>query len=296
MPTLSMIRRTPRALTAAAVLAAAMGLGTVGEPAAGAAHRSHAPAVKAPETVCAHAGTLEGEGGQRATVSLCAGSGGPVMSVSAPATCRKAGSPVDYACASSGSWTVRRVGEREVLAAGTLPGGRDYPGPGTYDVRGDVHVRSTPSGVDLRGHVSARLTLLEPKAAATHRIRADRDRVRAGTTTTVEYTVWRDSEQGDGNARLGLIGEEGSGVELRSSDRRCVNPLTGRYPSTDRSPHALDCTLTELQPGRPETVVVRVTVRRGCSTVVSKLGYWMPQGQSLYTGGMLAGPTLRCAS
>ncbi|MFB9607009.1 hypothetical protein ACFFTQ_29050 [Streptomyces roseofulvus] len=41
-------------------------------------------------------------------------------------------------------------------------------------------------------------------------------------------------------------------------------------------------------------MTVRVTVGSTCSTVVSKLGYWMPDGQALYTGGMLPGPTLTC--
>ncbi|MFJ3223024.1 hypothetical protein ACIPJS_06615 [Streptomyces sp. NPDC086783] len=293
MPTRLTVRRTSRTLTAAALLAAAVGWGVVGEPAASAERRAPAPGGSAPATLCAQAGTLKGENGQRASVNLCASSGGPTMSVSAPATCRRAGTSVAYACTTSGSWTARRAGE--TVASGTLPGGRDYPGPGTYDISGEVHVRSTPAGVDLRGRVHATLTLSGPKAAPTHRIDVDRDSLRAGSATTVTYTVARESEQGDGSARFGLIGEEGSGVELTTSDPRCVNPLTGRYPSTERSMHALDCALTELQPGRPDTVVVHVSLPESCSTVVSKLGYWMPQGQAVYTGGMLVGPTLTCA-
>ncbi|MFD5073952.1 hypothetical protein [Streptomyces sp. NPDC058371] len=294
MPTRPTIHRTYRTLTAVVVLAAAFGLGAADESTAGAAHRSPAPPASTPATLCAPAGTLEGEGGRRANVSLCASSGGPQMSVSAPATCRRAGSSVTYACLTSGTWTARRAGQ--TVASGTLPGGRDYPGPGTYEITGEVHVRSTPEGVDLQGRVHATLTLSGPKPAPTHRIEADRSAVPPKTATTVTYTVSRDADQGDGSARFGLIGQEESGVELTTDDPRCVNPLIGRYPSTERSMHALDCALTDLQPGRPASVVVEVAVKEACTTVVSKLGYWMPQGQAVYTGGMLVGPTLRCAA
>ncbi len=84
-------------------------------------------------------------------------------------------------------------------------------------------------------------------------------------------------------------------MSLATDDARCVNPLVGRHPSTERLRHALDCALTDLQPGRPATVRVDVTLGRSCSTVVSKLGYWMPRGQEVYTGGMLVGPTVGCA-
>jgi hypothetical protein len=148
--------------------------------------------------------------------------------------------------------------------------------------------------VDLRGTVRATLTLTAPKPEPTHSVRVDRTTLRSGSVTTLTYTVSRDSDRGDGSARFGLIGEEASGVELSTSDARCVNPLIGRHPSTTRQLHALDCALTDLQPGRPAKVVVRVAVPDRCSTVVSKLGYWMPQGQAVYTGGMLVGPTVGC--
>ncbi|WP_258028872.1 hypothetical protein [Streptomyces fradiae] len=42
-------------------------------------------------------------------------------------------------------------------------------------------------------------------------------------------------------------------------------------------------------------MTVHVTVPPGaCSTVVSKLGYWSPQGQQV-AGGMVNGPTVQCA-
>ena len=294
MPSHPTPRRTPLLLTAAAVLAAA-GWTAVGQP-AGAAHRTLAPEPPPPAMLCAPAGTLRGEGGQRASVSLCASGGGAGTSLSAPATCGRAGSSVRYTCRTSGTWTLRRDGR--TVATGPLPGGRENPGPGTYEVSATVHVRSSPAGpagVDLRGTVRAGLTLTDPKPVATHRIEADRHTLRPNTTTTVTYTVSRDSDEGDGSARFGLIGEEASGVELTTSDPRCVNPLVGRYPSSTRSMYALDCALTDLQPGRPSTVVVRARLADVCTTVVSKLGYWMPRGQSLYTGGMLAGPTAGCA-
>jgi hypothetical protein len=225
-------------------------------------------------------------------MNLCASGGGAGTSLSAPATCRRTGTSVRYACLTSGTWTLRRDGR--TVATGALPGGRETPGPGTYDVSGTVHVRSSPAGVDLRGKVRTTLTLTDPKPAATHRIEVDRRTLRPHTSTTLTYTVSRDSDAGDGSARFGLIGEEASGVELTTSDARCVNPLTGRHPSTVRSMYALDCALTDLQPGRPSTVVVRARVAGACTSVVSKLGYWMPRGQSLYTGGMLAGPTVTC--
>ncbi|KUN79407.1 hypothetical protein AQJ66_28150 [Streptomyces bungoensis] len=251
-----------------------------------------APVAEAPATLCAPAGTLRGTHGEEAEVSLCAGSGTPLLAVSAPATCRVAGTRVRYACRTDGTWTVRVAGRAPVT--GTLPGTQDYSGPGTYDISASVHVRSAPAGVDLRGTVHATLTLTAPKPAPTHAIAVDRTALRRGATTTLTYTVRRDSDDGDGSARLGLIGEEASGMRIATDDPRCVNPLVGRYPSKTRLPYALDCTLTALQPGHPEKVRVRVTLGSTCSTVVSKIGYWMPRGQALYTGGMLAGPTLSC--
>ncbi|MGW5372619.1 hypothetical protein ACWES4_30985, partial [Streptomyces sp. NPDC004011] len=245
-----------------------------------------------PSTLCAPAGTLRGDHGQFAVVSVCAGSGTPQLAVSAPASCRRAGVRVRYTCRTEGTWTARRAGR--TLTAGTLPGAQEYPGPGTYDITADVRVRSAPAGVDLHGTVEATLTLTAPKAPPTHAVTVDRTTLRRNATTTLTYTVRRDSDEGDGSARLGLIGEAGTGVRIATDDARCVNPLVGRYPSKTRLAYSLDCALTALQPGRPETVKVRVTVGPECSTVVSKLGYWLPRGQELYTGGMLAGPALTC--
>jgi hypothetical protein len=247
---------------------------------------------ESPATVCAVAGTLRGDHGQRAEVSLCAGNGSPQLVVSAPATCRRAGVRVRYACRTDGDWTARRAGR--TLATGTLAGSLAHPGSGTYDITAAVHVRSAPAGVDLKGTVQATLTLTAPRARATHAITVDRTALRRGATTTLTYTIRRDSDEGDGNARFGLIGTEGTGVQIATADARCVNPLVGRYPAKTRLRHSLDCTLTGLQPGHPEKVKVRVTVGATCSTVVSKLGYWLPRGQDLYTGAMLAGPTLTC--
>jgi hypothetical protein len=250
------------------------------------------PPAEPPSTLCAPAGALHGAHGQRATVSLCAGSGTPTMAVSAPAACRTLTKPGRYACRTSGTWTAERAGE--TVASGKLPGSGEYPGPGTYDFTATVRVRSAPEGVDLTGTVHATLTLTAPRPKVTHGIEVDRSTLRPDSVTTLTYTVRRHSDGGDGSARFGLIAEEGTGAELTTTDARCVNPLVGRHPSKDRLPHALDCALTDLQPGHPDTVVVRVALKSRCSTVVSKLGYWMPQGQTLYTGGMLAGPTVTC--
>ncbi|MET7682420.1 hypothetical protein [Streptomyces sp. NPDC005423] len=252
-----------------------------------------APVAEPPSTLCAPAGTLRGGHGESATVSLCAGSGTPTMAVSAPASCRRRGAAEPYTCLTSGGWTARRTDG--TVVSGALPGAQDYPGPGTYDVTAAVQVRSVPSGVELSGTVRATLTLTAPKQRPTHRIDVDRSTLAPGSVTTLTYTVSRESEGGDGSARFGLIAEEGSGAELTTSDRRCVNPLVGRHPSKVRLHHSLDCALTDLQPGHPDTVRVRVTLNSRCSTVVSKLGYWTPRGQALYTGGMLAGPTVGCS-
>lgn len=45
-------------------------------------------------------------------------------------------------------------------------------------------------------------------------------------------------------------------------------------------PHALDCALTGLRPGRPGTVHVRVALGAACSTVVSRLGHWTPRSRA----------------
>ncbi|GAA4789216.1 hypothetical protein [Streptomyces ziwulingensis] len=251
------------------------------------------PAAEASSTLCAPAGTLRGERGQRVSVSLCAGGGPRGLSVSAPATCRVSGSSTRYACLTSGSWTARRDGA--TVASGALPGAdAAYPGPGTYEISARVRARSAPGGVELSGTARATLTLTTPAATPTHRVEVDRRTLRPGATTTLTYTVHRDSDAGDGSARFGLIGEERSGVELATDDTRCVNPLIGSHPATDRLEHSLDCALTDLQPGHPATVRVEATLASACSTVVSKLGYWMPRGQEVFTGGMLVGPAVGC--
>ncbi|WP_234338124.1 hypothetical protein [Streptomyces sp. NRRL F-5727] len=250
-----------------------------------------APGPEEPGTLCAVAGTLRGADGRHATVSLCADGGHPRLTVSAAAVCGRNGSPAGHGCRTTGTWTARHAG---TTLAGRLPGAAEYPGPGTYDLTATVRVRSTPGGVDLQGTVHTTLTLTTPQAKPTHAITVDRSTLRRGATTTLTYTIRRDSDEGDGSARFGLIGEEESGVRLATDDARCVNPLVGRSPARTRLRHALDCALTTLQPGNPEQVTVRVTVGSTCSTVVSKLGYWMPDGQTLYTGGMLPGPKLTC--
>ncbi len=286
-------RRTLRILTGAAAASLALVSTAWSRPdPPGHEVRAQAPAAEGPATLCAPAGVLRGADGERATVSLCAGSGTPVMAVSAPANCSRPGTSVRYACLTSGTWTAKRQGR--TVASGTLPGSQPYPGPGVYDVTATVHVRSTPGGVDLRGTVRAVLTLSAPKQRPTHRVEVDRTALRRGATTTLTYRVYRDSEQGDGSARFGLIGEESTGVRISTADARCVNPLIGRAPSKARLAYSVDCALTDLQPGRPATVRVQVTQGSACSTVVSKLGYWMPRGQALYTGGMVEGPTVGC--
>ncbi|MER6125808.1 hypothetical protein ABT173_24895 [Streptomyces sp. NPDC001795] len=290
MPTRMWLLTTPRMLAGTVVLAAAVGSASVAQPVGRVVQR--AARAPQPATLCAAAGTLKGQGGQTATIGLCTGSGSAVMNVSAPASCARGGTKVRFSCLTSGSWTARRGGR--TVASGTLSGGTPYPGPGRYDLSGTVHVRSKPGGVDLNGTVHTTLTLTDPLRPPTHRIQVGQRTLHPRTTTTLTYTVHRDSDDGDGSARFGLIGEESSGMRVATDDSRCINPLTGRYPSGHRNMYALDCTLTDLQPGHPDTVVVRVTVKDVCSTVVSKLGYWMPQGQALFTGGMIAGPTVTC--
>lgn len=291
-------RRARVALTAGA---AVLTLAAVAHPSApspddgrsrqGAAAPSPGGGAEVAETLCAPATGLRREGGGRASVTLCTSTGGPSLAVSAPATCSTRDGTA-HACRTTGTWTARRDGE--VVARGTLPGSSDYPGPGTYEFTAEVRVRSVPAGMDVRGEVSAPLTFTQPLREPTHRIEVDRDRLRPGRTTTLTYTVYRDSEEGDGSGRFGVIGEEDSGIRLTTDDARCVNPLVGRHPSGRRLTHALDCALTDLQPGNPSTVVVRATTAGACSTVVSKLGYWMPRGQTFRTGGMVAGPAVGC--
>ncbi|QHA10095.1 hypothetical protein GQF42_39260 [Streptomyces broussonetiae] len=251
-----------------------------------------AAAPETPGTLCAAAGTLHGPHGEQAQVSLCADTGSPRLNITAPASCRGADTKVQYVCRTEGSWTVRRAGK--TLGTGALPGSRLYAGPGAYEISATVRVRSTPAGVDLKGPVKATLSMTSPMGKATHVVSVDKSELRRNSTTTLTYTIRRDSDEGDGNARLGMIGEDGTGVQIRSTDHRCVNPLVGRYPSKTRMMHSLDCTVTELQPGHPEKIRVQITVGSKCSTVVSKLGYWIPQGQSMFTGAMLEGPKLTC--
>ncbi|MDT9682109.1 hypothetical protein RND61_08480 [Streptomyces sp. TRM76323] len=222
-------------------------------------------------------------------VGLCVTVAGAAMTVSAAADC---------ACTVSGTWTARR-GDEDGAASGTLGTRADYPGPGTYEVTAAVRVSGTERTptTPVTGTVTATFTLAAPKPAPMHRIEVAPPAVLApGKTTTLTYTVERTGggDDGDGSARFGLIGEPGTGIALASTDVRCVNPLTGRYPATTRSAHALDCAFTDLQPGRPATVTVHVTLPPDtCSTVVSKLGYWTPKGQQV-AGAMLNGPTVPC--
>ena len=123
---------------------------------------------------------------------------------------------------------------------GSCPARASIPVRGPYDIAGDVRVTSSPGGVDLHGTVRATLTLTAARPPATHRIEVDHGTLRRGATATLTYRIFRDSEAGDGSARFGLIGEAASGVRLSTSDARCVNPLTGRYPATTRNMYALD--------------------------------------------------------
>lgn len=297
----ALCRRGRTALTALAVGTAALSLTALSQPTVaepgGIAQTLDLAEAAAPdqapgETVCTSAGTLRGTGGRHAFVSLCAGTGGPSLAMSAPASCRQAQKRFT-SCVTSGSWTARRNGA--TVASGSLPGSAEYPGPGTYDITATVRARSTPAGVDITHEVHAKLTFTRPAAPVTHRIEVDRNTLRAGTTSTLTYTVHRDSEKGDGSARLGVIGEEASGIRLTTTDPRCVNPLVGRHPSKKRNMFALDCALTDLQPGHPSKVLVRAALSKNCSTIVSKAGYWMPKGQTFRTGGMIAGPPVKCA-
>ncbi|GAA2484054.1 hypothetical protein [Streptomyces gobitricini] len=259
-----------------------------------------APPSTSPVTHCAPGGTLRGPHGQYADIALCVTNTGATMTVSAAATCRRGTTRIRPVCRTSGTWTAHRAdGPTDgPTATGTLAGRAEYPGPGTYRLSATVHVRSDAQETDLRGTVHATVTLTEAKPEPTHRVDVTAGdgtpvTLRPDTTTTLTYTVARVSDHGDGSARLGLIGEEATGIRLTTTDPRCVNPLPGRHPSTTRSMYALDCALTDLQPGRPTTVTVRATLGAACSTVVSKLGYWTPRGQES-TGGMLTGPTLTC--
>lgn len=180
------------------------------------------------------------------------------------------------------------------IASGVLGRRVQYPGPGTYEIVTTLRVTSASRGVDLRTRWTTKGTLSWPSPEPTHRIDVSPRTVRSGRTTTVTYTVTRLGARGDSNARLGLVGEATTGVRLTSADRQCSNPLTGGYPSSQRQAHVLDCALVDIQPGHPSTVKVDVQVGKSCSTVVSKMGYWLPKGQDTYTGNMMQGPTLTC--
>ncbi|MEU3446361.1 hypothetical protein AB0H29_03885 [Streptomyces thermolilacinus] len=258
-------------------------------PAATAAAPAAAPAPAL--TTCSPAAPLEESGTERPagpSVGLCVTVAGANMTVTAAADC---------ACTVSGTWTARRGDGQDDTASGTLGGRATYPGPGTYAFTAAVSLGGAPrTGAEpLSGTVEGTFSFAAPKPESGHRIEvAPQAALAAGTTTTLTYTVERTTDDGDGSARLGLIGEPGTGIRLDSTDVRCVNPLTGRFPSTARSPHALDCALTDLQPGRPATVTVHVTLPADtCSTVVSKLGYWTPNGQQV-AGAMVDGPTVKC--
>jgi hypothetical protein len=51
----------------------------------------------------------------------------------------------------------------------------------------------------------------------------------------------------------------------------------------------LNCTFNDVRPAKPVKVKVGV---HGHGSVVSKLGYWVPRGQEIYTGRMQQGPTV----
>ncbi len=104
-------------------------------------------------------------------------------------------------------------------AAGRRDGGlrgaaRCVPGPsGPGDLRDHRH-GARPFGAGRRGSARHRPDHAHPdhpKPEPTHRVEVDRRTLRPGATTTLTYTVHRDSDAGDGSARFGLIGEEGSG-------------------------------------------------------------------------------------
>ncbi|WP_228974182.1 hypothetical protein [Streptomyces sp. DH12] len=252
--------------------------------------RAAAPAPAA-ATHCVPAAPLRLQGSQRPAgpaVGLCVTVTGASMTVSASADC---------ACTTSGTWTARRGDADET--SGTLGARAEYAGPGTYAVTATVSIggahRGASPATPLTGTVGGTFALASALPAPTHRIEVTPSAtLRPGTTTTLTYKVTQLATEGDGSARLGIIGEPGSGVSVTSPDARCVNPLTSGAPATRRSPHAVDCTFTDLAVGRPAAVTVRVTVPSGtCSTVVSKLGYWTPKGQQV-SGAMLNGPTVSC--
>ncbi|MEU1072728.1 MULTISPECIES: hypothetical protein [unclassified Streptomyces] len=278
-----------RTLAAAALLVTSLGA----TPAA-----PHSSAARVLSTVttdgtqrCFPARVVTGKGSQTASVSTCVSLDHVFMTVTAPAECGR--TKADHAaCDTSGSWRMSRDGRR--IAGGELGRRVQYPGPGTYDIVTTLRLTSVPRGIDFRAVHTTKATLSWPSPKPTHRIDVSPRTVRAGRTTTVTYTVTRLGAAGDSNARLGLIGKAADGVRLTSADRQCGNPLSGAYPTTHRQAHVLDCALVDIQPGRPNSVKVDVRIGRSCSSVVSKMGYWLPNGQDTYTGNMMMGPTLTC--
>lgn len=248
------------------------------------------PAAPVPDTAstqrCFPGVLVKGKDGQSAKVGTCVALDHAFMTVTAPAECRR------VACDTSGSWRMTRGG-REV-ASGELTRRSGYPGPGTYVLTTTLRVRSAPPGVDFRVRRTSTITLSWPAPKPTHRIDVTPGTVRAGRTTAVTYTVRRLGLEGDSNTRLGLIGPSDSGLRLTSPDTQCSNPLSGAYPSKARHPHILNCDVINLQPGRPYVVKVNVHMGKRCSSIISKMGYWLPKGQDMYTGNMLVGPTLKC--
>lgn len=236
---------------------------------------------------CVSGGVLTAPGGHSARTQLCASLVNASLTLSAPARCEHS------ACDASGTYRMTTRNGREV-ASGPLGTGTEYPGPGSYRVTAEVHARSAAPPYEAAGRWTRTLTLDWPRPAPLHTVTVSPTTVHPNRTTTLTYTLTRRDLRGDSNARLGLIGQENTGVRLSSADPQCSNPLTGAYPSRDRRPHVLDCALTDVQPGHPTRVEVAVRLGPHCSTIVSRMGYWLPQGQTSITGGMVKGPTVTC--
>jgi hypothetical protein len=244
-----------------------------------------------PVTRCGPGGGLAGVDGWQVRVRVCVVVEAGAVTVSAPAECRPVRGAADPgSCATSGTWSMVRRG-REV-ASGALGSRAAYPGPGTYTVTAAVRVGSEPAGAGPSGSAAASFVLTEPLPRPTHRVRVSAAALRPGRTVTARYTV-TSTAVGDDSARLGLIGR--AGTTVTSADPQCRNPLAGAHPSTARRTWVLDCSLTDVQPGRARTVTVRITAGKPCSAVVSRLGYWTPRGQNP-TGQMVTGPAVGCAT
>lgn len=268
------------------VLAALVATPLWGPPSAVEALEAAAP--QAGEQRCVGGGALTGAGGHSARTRLCASLDNSFVTLSTPTWCERS------ACDASGTYRMTARDGREV-ASGSLGTRTEYPGPGTYKVTVAMRARSATPAFDARGGWTRTITLAWPKPAPVHTITVTPSTIRPGRATTLTYTVTRHDLRGDSNARLGLIGQEGTGLRLSSSDSQCTNPLAKAYPSEERRPHVLDCALVGVQPGRPTKVKVVVRLGAHCSTIISKMGYWLPKGQDTYTGGMLKGPVVTCA-